>query len=210
MKTAADPEDITAKLRLCLDFANTVDWRSSDNAKDKLKDYSDLVTWSKRAGLYSNVEARNLLRKGISHPRLATHVLKRATAFREVVYRIFSAIAAGQVPHKSDVNTLNRAVPEALSHLVLLGTRKKFVWHWSEKEQDLESMLWPIVWSTSELLTSNGLTRVRECAANGCGWLFLDVSRNGLRRWCDMKSCGNRAKARRHYARKMKQLTRIH
>jgi predicted RNA-binding Zn ribbon-like protein len=41
------------------------------------------------------------------------------------------------------------------------------------------------------------LERVRECANHDCGWLFLDLSRNRSRKWCDMSSCGNRAKVRR-------------
>jgi predicted RNA-binding Zn ribbon-like protein len=61
--------------------------------------------------------------------------------------------------------------------------------------------LWPIVLAAAELLTSAGRARVRECAAHGCGWLFLDTSRSQRRRWCTMASCGNRAKARRFYER---------
>ncbi|MGH7448040.1 MAG: CGNR zinc finger domain-containing protein, partial [Longimicrobiales bacterium] len=45
------------------------------------------------------------------------------------------------------------------------------------------------------------LDRVKLCGNDACAWLFIDVSRNRSRRWCDMKDCGNRAKARRHYAR---------
>ncbi|MCL4370559.1 MAG: CGNR zinc finger domain-containing protein [Chloroflexi bacterium] len=62
-------------------------------------------------------------------------------------------------------------------------------------------MLWPVARSAGELLTSSELGRVRKCAGYPCGRLFLDTSRNQSRRWCDMKSCGNLAKARRHYAR---------
>jgi predicted RNA-binding Zn ribbon-like protein len=62
-------------------------------------------------------------------------------------------------------------------------------------------MLWPVARSAADLLTSQEQSRVRECAASDCGWLFLDLSRNRSRRWCDMETCGNRTKARRHYAR---------
>jgi predicted RNA-binding Zn ribbon-like protein len=62
--------------------------------------------------------------------------------------------------------------------------------------------MWPVVHSAAELLTSPHLDRVRQCADDrGCGFLFFDTSRNGSRRWCSMESCGNRAKARRHYQR---------
>lgn len=65
-------------------------------------------------------------------------------------------------------------------------------------------MLWPVARSAAELLTSPDAQRVRECALRSCSWLFVDRSRNRRRRWCDMKTCGNRAKARRHYRRKQK------
>jgi predicted RNA-binding Zn ribbon-like protein len=62
-------------------------------------------------------------------------------------------------------------------------------------------MLWPVVRSAADLLTSERVVRVRECAAEDCAWLFVDTSRGPRRKWCDMSTCGNRAKARRYYAR---------
>ena len=59
----------------------------------------------------------------------------------------------------------------------------------------------PIVLAAAELLTSPQRLKIRACAAEDCGWLFLDTSRSGRRRWCTMESCGNRAKARRFHAR---------
>jgi predicted RNA-binding Zn ribbon-like protein len=64
-------------------------------------------------------------------------------------------------------------------------------------------MLWPIASSAADLLTSERLKKVRLCEAKTCTWLFLDESRNHSRRWCDMKVCGNREKARRHYQREL-------
>jgi predicted RNA-binding Zn ribbon-like protein len=64
-------------------------------------------------------------------------------------------------------------------------------------------MLAPIAWSAADLLTGPRAQRVRQCAdEKGCGWLFIDESRAGTRRWCSMGECGNRAKARRHYLRR--------
>lgn len=65
----------------------------------------------------------------------------------------------------------------------------------------LERILWPIAQSAAELLTSSELGTVRLCEAPDCAWLFLDQSCNRSRRWSDMKVCGNRQKARRHYQR---------
>ncbi|MBD1908980.1 CGNR zinc finger domain-containing protein [Leptolyngbya sp. FACHB-16] len=64
--------------------------------------------------------------------------------------------------------------------------------------------MWQIVRSTANVLTASDCDRLRECAGVGCGWFFLDFSRNRSRRWCDMEDCGNRAKANRHYDRKQK------
>jgi predicted RNA-binding Zn ribbon-like protein len=65
-------------------------------------------------------------------------------------------------------------------------------------------MLWPVLQSAAELLTSDEIHQVRECNSDRCTWLFVDRSRTHRRRWCDMKTCGNRAKARRHYQRTKK------
>ena len=63
-------------------------------------------------------------------------------------------------------------------------------------------MLGPVARSAAELLTSDRLDRLRQCESEkGCGWLFVDGSRNRSRRWCDMSDCGNRAKARRFHRR---------
>jgi predicted RNA-binding Zn ribbon-like protein len=49
--------------------------------------------------------------------------------------------------------------------------------------------------------------RVRICANDTCRWVFFDQSRSGRRIWCDMASCGNRAKAARHRARAKEKTT---
>jgi predicted RNA-binding Zn ribbon-like protein len=79
--------------------------------------------------------------------------------------------------------------------------RPEFDWLWADVDEHLTSILWPVARAATTLLTSPDLARVRECAGDPCGWLFLDVSKNGSRRWCDMADCGNRAKARRYRAR---------
>ena len=66
----------------------------------------------------------------------------------------------------------------------------------------MDLFLDPIIKSAADLLVSPELKRVKQCADDACGWLFMDKSRNNSRRWCSMKDCGNRAKAHRHYLRK--------
>jgi predicted RNA-binding Zn ribbon-like protein len=188
--------------RLCLDFANTADWHASDQPEEKLNSYADLVSWSEQVGILTKAEARQLLRKAADHPDDAAMVLEQAISFREAIYRIFSAIAMGASAETADLAILNEALSTALGQLYIVSTSAGFGWEWTAEEADLERILWPVAQSAADLLTSAELRRVGQCADERCGWLFMDMSRNRSRRWCDMRDCGNRAKARRHYERK--------
>ncbi|HEX6938971.1 MAG TPA: CGNR zinc finger domain-containing protein [Longimicrobiales bacterium] len=74
-------------------------------------------------------------------------------------------------------------------------------WAWRGAGEELEFPLWPVIRSAADLLASGDSRRIRVCAGPDCGWLFVDRSRNGMRRWCDMKLCGTREKARRRRGR---------
>jgi len=185
-----------------LDFANTLAWRGSDRQHDWLSSYANLLKWGKLVGVLSEATAHRLHRDAARRPAHADSVLRQAVELREAIYRIFSAIAAEASPQAADVNALNVALAEALTHLRVLPAADVFMWDWSGDEGALDRMLWPVAWSAAELLTSEELDRVGECQGDGCGWLFMDMSRNHSRRWCDMGDCGNRAKARRFYRRK--------
>jgi predicted RNA-binding Zn ribbon-like protein len=186
---------------LCLDFANTVSGRARERPKEQLNLYSDLVSWGREARLVTDLEAQRLLREARRRPGEAASVLERAVMLREGIFRIFSAVADGRSPDDADLAVLNAALSEALSWARIVQTPEGFAWDWADRGERLEQLIWPIARSAAELLTSPDLSRVRECAETGCAWLFHDTSRNRSRQWCDMKVCGNRAKARRHYAR---------
>jgi predicted RNA-binding Zn ribbon-like protein len=186
----------------CLDFANTVSDRPAPLPRERLKSYGDLVAWGQQAGLVDRAEARHLLAEGERRPEEAAAVLRQARLLREALFRIVSAFAASRLPAEHDLHALNAALPGALAHLRLAPAGRGLTFSWARDPGALDSMLWPVVRSAAELLASEDLRAVRECAADTCGWLFLDRSKNQSRRWCDMKVCGNRSKARRHYARK--------
>lgn len=190
---------------LCLDFSNTVGMHASEHPREKLSTYQDLVIWSLHAGIISEDDAQRLTRKAKKNPSGSEKVLKHAVNLREAIYRIFSSVAAGSPPPKKDLSILNRNISKAMSQSRLIQSKAGFSWDVTENKDTLDWMLNPVVWSAADLLTSDELDRVRECADDrGCGWLFLDKSRNRSRRWCDMKECGNRAKAKRFYKRRQK------
>ena len=80
-------------------------------------------------------------------------------------------------------------------------TKNGFAWRIETAGPTIATLLAPVLWSAGALLTGPQLAQIRECANDECLWLFVDDSRNRTRRWCSMQSCGNRAKARRHYLR---------
>lgn len=182
---------------LGLDFANTVSWRLTPQPKEKLTGVADLASWACRTGILSTQQARRL---SAHSPGRAASLMKRAIRLRESIYRIFAAVASRRRPQVRDLALLNQAVRDASARLELAPGRCPLTWRWMDPAA-LEYVLWPIARSAAELLTSPEVSRVRVCAAAGCGWLFLDRSRNHTRRWCDMSDCGNREKARRHYRR---------
>ncbi len=187
--------------RLCLDFANTADWHAGDAPVELVPDYAHLIAWSRLAGLVDDERAERLMLLAECDPDAAVTVHERAIALREAIYHLFSALSHEREPDPADLATINSELAIAFDHLLVEHRGKGFSWGWYADGESLDGFLWSIARSAAEVLTSDDLPRVRECAGDPCGWLFLDTSRNRTRRWCSMASCGNRAKARRHYER---------
>jgi predicted RNA-binding Zn ribbon-like protein len=185
---------------LCLDFTNTTSERDLE-PRERLLGYGDLLVWAERTGLIDARRASDLRAEAEIRPRDAARVHARALELREAIYRVFSAVAAGEPANSADVAWLDAEVREAQRRRRLVAEGDGVGWAWVEEGDPLEGILRPVAWSAAELLTSDAVSRVKECSNDHCNWLFVDVSRNRSRRWCDMKDCGNRAKARRHYAR---------
>lgn len=185
--------------RLCLDYINTLRRRLTGYPHELLATYADLVAWGRQAGVLTAQQGQVLLRGAERQPREAQAVLRRAVAMREALYRIFARIAGKRAPAPEDMAALNAVLAEALAAARVVVKGHGFTWAWAEEQDGLNRPLWPVVRSAAEVLTSREVAAVRKCAASDCAWVFVDQSRNRSRRWCDMKMCGNRAKARRHY-----------
>jgi predicted RNA-binding Zn ribbon-like protein len=189
-----------------LDFVNTVGSRLGDYPSEYLRSYEDLLAWGRQAGLLAVEEAEGLSRRARLDPEGAQETLSRALALREALHRMISRDIAGESQDESDLAALNRELSIALSHLRVMAADGVYGWGWDRSGDDgesrLDSPLWPVAQSAAELLTSERLGRVKVCAGDGCGWVFLDESRNSSRKWCDSRDCGNRERVRRHLARK--------
>jgi predicted RNA-binding Zn ribbon-like protein len=172
---------------LCLDFANTRYWRGQDTPTETLKEPDDLDSWARTNAGSKPDKAPP--RKEFEH----------ALELRETIYRLFDAHAQAMAPAQRDLAALNEALAAAPVRTTLKRRRDGYDWDVDFKAGTALSLLAQVLWSAGDLLAGPRLDRVRRCANPECGWLFLDDSRAGKRRWCSMQACGNRAKARRHY-----------
>ena len=185
---------------LCLDFTNTAEWHLSHHPAERLTSYAELIAWAHAIGLLPDRTAQQLLRAAAQRPAEAARVLERAVALREAIYHIFLAVAGGHSPAADDQATLNAELSRSLSKSRLAWNKANFDWSRQGEDGDLDQVLWRVLRSTTDLLTSEDIQRVGVCADDrGCGWLFYDTSRNRTRQWCSMRGCGDRAKAKRHY-----------
>ncbi|MCZ3387352.1 MAG: CGNR zinc finger domain-containing protein, partial [Actinomycetia bacterium] len=119
------------------------------------------------------------------------------------VFGLLDGSHQGGRVRQSDLAKLNHALGQSIGHRVLAAAERGGVREEWRSSDALTQVLWPVAIDAWDLLTEPELTLIRQCPldAGGCGWLFLDTSRAGNRRWCDMRMCGNRAKVRAHYSR---------
>ena len=193
--------------RPCLDFANTVGGRvggarrsTRDLAdrvtRDDLPDYESLLRWSVRAGLLDTGQAARLRGRARRSPSGAAAAHRRALRLRESLYRIGKSLVEGWELPARDLGTLDAAVREARAHQRLVAAPGRIEATWTDPAA-LDRMLWPIALSAAELFGSRDLAQLKQCPGADCGWLFLDITRNHSRQWCEMSVCGNLAKVRR-------------
>ncbi len=186
---------------LCLEFADT---SRAEDKDEELHSIEDLLLWAKKADVLSSADSSRLARLYEGNRRQAAADLARAIGVRDLLFSIFTGISNGHPLRDRDLSELNSALaqtPAILSARTHSGTVET---QWGSAAEGLSQVLFPVLADATNLLSSDHLRRVRACASTECTKLFVDESRNGSRRWCDMNACGNRMKARRHYARTRK------
>ncbi len=187
-----------------LDFINTYDDRFSDHPKELLKSYADLARFAEDTRILDPAEANHLAQLSQHSPREAECVVHAAIELREASFAVIWAMVTKKPVPRPALDTLNKYAQQAAQHSSLVQVNGKFSWRFEDAANDLEAPVWPIARAAAELLASDHLEFVHACASETCQWLFLDVSKNHRRRWCDMTRCGNREKVRNFYARQKK------
>jgi predicted RNA-binding Zn ribbon-like protein len=182
-----------------LDLVNTLDWRfRASGPEELLEGYNDVVRFTEQTGLMAAADARKLLRtvpdsKG-SKVVVAVRELREAAA--EVLY----AAVDGKSPAPSALKRLQECFASVKQHEELHWDGEKLGWKLPQSGSAVDSPLLLLTLSAADFMTSEQMHLLRECGNTECRWLFVDTSKNHTRRWCDMKICGNRMKARRFKA----------
>lgn len=192
--------------RAALDFANTMDnWLDPEKNKRLIQTPDDLYDWLDFAGTLDREEAKWSFEVDKVRGHGDRGLVIAAHALQDHIHTVFQDFAHRREPDARCVSAIYENLARSVLHVRTGNIDPCACGYLFEVTIDEpEGVLYPIAASASRLLLGEDKTCIKEC--EGCGWLFLDQSKNKRRRWCDMKTCGNRAKARRYYqARKASQ-----
>lgn len=193
---------------MALDFVNTVSWRlDPDRRVDRLPDSAAVTRWAYAVGLIEAAQAEDLWAQTAADPATGREVAEQCRELREALYRLLRPVACGASPSRVDTEWVRRAVTNALAHAEVTTV---VPWRWEIALRELWDLPRALSLAVGRLLQWEDLNRLRECQDSGCGWLFLDRSKNASRVWCSSSDCGNRNRARRHYLRRRDQSSQVH
>lgn len=167
---------------LSLDFLGTLKWRD-DDPEEFLNSPADLATWALEAGVFTE------------RPALTDAHLSSLLALRESVYRLVKATLAGSDWPAQDLAAVNSHADAPAPSFTLTSTGMT-------RHGTARSLAGEIARAAALLLSQAGEVTMRECGRDQCTRIFIDRSRTGNRRWCDMEECGNRIKAAQYRARR--------
>ncbi|MBV8989360.1 MAG: CGNR zinc finger domain-containing protein [Solirubrobacterales bacterium] len=200
-KLPARPESIALiGGHVALDLVNTVSWRQdADQWRENLARPCDLLTWAHRAGVLNGRDLTHLRSAMSEDTDMARRVLRSVQTLREQLYQYLAECIdhRGVQPHIAPGTQLHQVFLDAISASKLSGSPARWTLD-TPAQIDVPRVL---ALHALDLTQTMSRERLRRCEDDGCGWLFLDSTRNHSRRWCSSGDCGNRARARRHYAR---------
>jgi predicted RNA-binding Zn ribbon-like protein len=183
----AEPE---APAELFVTFANE-SRLSGDEAPDDATDVQRMERWLAAAGLPARHTSRRL-----------REALPAFRALRGLIRQVAQRADRGLPPTRAQVAALNRVMRDGLHYHVLRAAGGGTKFDISQVGDDLDQARSAIAGSLAHYLAEHDLDRLGVCASETCGWVFVDRSPGGRRRWCDMGTCGNRDKVARHRARR--------
>jgi predicted RNA-binding Zn ribbon-like protein len=191
------PRDLVAG-HPALDFINTVTARNTTTPIDWLDGYGRLLEWAALANITAD-KALTLLRKqAADSPDSAARALARVKEFREALHTVYAALLSGKRLPQAVLDQIGIIWREAQSRTHLEYSDNRVDARVCIERSGLDLIRDCVAGSAIELLRCLPTDRARICRGDRCGWLFIDSSKGGQRVWCDMATCGNAAKTRRH------------
>lgn len=183
-----------------LDLVNTATARDTE-PRDWLDDYAALLRWARKAALAEPSELDALAAQAAAAPAQAAAALTRCKQLREALCAALYALAAGAQPSAAQLEALDQARLAASRAARLISRQGRLQTQWTRERSGLDLIAHRVTAYAIELLKDARLDRLRVCDGRDCGWVFVDTSKSGRRRWCDMATCGNVAKAKRFQQR---------
>jgi predicted RNA-binding Zn ribbon-like protein len=185
---------------LCLDFVNTIPDRKDGSNRDYLGSYNDLVYWARKSKAINGPTFTALEKAGATRERSAKDYFNQALQLRDLIYRLFYPLSQQTKIKTADLDAFNKTMSRYAANLIIVPSEGGFSQKWEYETAHFQLITAPIIKSAQDLLLSDKLARIKECPS--CGWLFLDTTKNGRRRWCSMEDCGSNVKALQYYYRK--------
>ena len=187
-----------------LDFLNTCDGRRPGTALttkiDKLSSLEDVIHWYLHAGLITPQEHQQFQVIVQEATWQQVQAFKQLISFREALYQLLLAAALGEGIDQPMLEVLNEQLALSAPERLLVSTSFGVIWQWRRCESlpaMTASLIGRVAVQAAALLTGPDMARLKVCGTPNCDWLFVDLSKNGRRRWCQMNVCGSREKARR-------------
>ena len=187
---------------LVFDFVNTVNTRRPAPEIEYLETFEDLLVWSAKVGSVGDEKLHALREYAARKPEDALAGLQDVIETREMLYELFSSIATGNVPDEAVIAAFNRRLSLAFQRINIRFGPERAEFQLGDHDLFPGEPLLPVLKSAFDIVTNQDFGRIKECPR--CGWLFLDSSKNGKRKWCDMNVCGSREKSLEYYYRKTK------
>ncbi|UYQ95990.1 CGNR zinc finger domain-containing protein [Chitinophaga horti] len=186
---------------LCCNFVNTVSSWMDNQRYDYLATYNDFIDWCLKLNFTQTARLEQLRQLAAQQPGEADAALMRIREIRTVMHNLIAAVAKDDAVAKQQyLPSFNLLLIDAASRQRLLFLDGKFSVGQLNPAGDLTAPAWEAVQSLSGMLVNNDLRRIKECPK--CGWVFLDETKNGKRRFCNPKYCGTSDKMMRYNQRK--------
>ena len=186
---------------IAIDLVNTVTARHAEPV-ERLENFQRLLYWARLTDEFNDRTLADLGALGRVDPAASDAALERLKIFRESLYDVLTALMDYREPPSRAVIRLEatwKGATEACSWSLIDGHLSPEL---TVATSGLDYLAHVIAFRSFDLLRAFPVERTRVCAGERCGWLFIDRSRGGKRRWCDMAVCGNTAKTRRYLQRR--------